>query len=155
VGIFRERDDRRLDRRLRGLRQEPREELIESIALQVGERRPRAWSRVAFAGALATLVLGTFASFGGVSYAASGAKHTLKAVATTTHVQSSAAKQYKPKVVAHVGVKHAAVARTHPLNAAVKAQTLPFTGVSLVWTAVGGFVLLLLGFALRRRERHR
>jgi LPXTG-motif cell wall-anchored protein len=37
----------------------------------------------------------------------------------------------------------------------VKAQTLPFTGLSLVWTAIAGFAMLLLGIALRRREQRR
>jgi LPXTG-motif cell wall-anchored protein len=37
----------------------------------------------------------------------------------------------------------------------VKGQTLPFTGYSLVWTTVGGLVLLIAGFGLRRREQRR
>jgi hypothetical protein len=151
VGEFRGEDDRELERRLRGLREEPSNELIDSIAAKVGTRRPRAWSRGVFATSFATVVLGTFASLGGVGYAASGAQQTLKAVAKTTHIQTAASSQYKhPKVV-----KVAAAAKTvRPLRA-VKGQTLPFTGYSLVWTSVGGLVLLIAGFGLRRREQRR
>jgi hypothetical protein len=152
VGEFRGEDDRELERRLRGLREEPSNELIDSIAAKVGTRRPRAWSRGVFATSFATVVLGTFASLGGVGYAASGAQQTLKAVAKTTHIQTAATSQYKHVKVAHVA---AATKKAQPLAHAVKAQTLPFTGYSLVWTSVGGLVLLIAGFGLRRREQRR
>lgn len=151
--VFGEGGDRQLDRRLRDLRQEPSEELVDAIAARVGARRPRAWSRVAFAAALATFVLGSFASFGGVGYAASGAKHTLQAVVRTTHIQTSAAKQYKSKQKPHVAVRHTAAAQASAPKSA--AETLPFTGVSLAWTVAAGLALLLLGLALRRRELRR
>lgn len=154
MGQFRGEDDRELERRLRGLREEPSNELIDSIAVKVGTRRPRAWSRGVFATSFATVVLGTFASLGGVGYAASGAQQTLKAVAKTTHIQTAASSQYKHPKVVQVAAATKPAAR--PVGA-VKAQTqtLPFTGYSLVWTTVGGLVLLIAGFGLRRREQRR
>jgi hypothetical protein len=153
VGVIRGKQDRELERQLRGLREEPGEELIDSIVARVGTRRPRAWSRSAFGAAFATVVLWTFASLGGVGYAAAGAHQTIKSVAKTTHVQSSASSQYSKTKVAHVAAAH--VAKTRPVAQVASAQTLPFTGYSLVWTAVGGFALLLVGFTLRRREQRR
>src|SRR6266496_4324548 len=95
--------NRRLEARLRAARPEAGEELIRSIAGRIEPRRqPRAWSRVAFAAAFTTLLVGMFASFGGISYAASGASnavHTLAKLTTTKRVvvdRSSAADQYNP-----------------------------------------------------------
>jgi LPXTG-motif cell wall-anchored protein len=141
-----------LDRRLRELGAEPSAELLDSIASRVGVRR-RAWSRVAFVAAIATLVLGTFSSFGGIGYAAAGADQGLNTIAhSSATAMSSADRQYKPGKASAVGHVKAA----GPVKAAkVQGQTLPFTGFSLVWTAVAGFSLLLLGFLLRRREQGR
>ena len=61
---------------LRSHRPDAREEFVESLAQRVAAERsarPRvAWSRLAFAGAASTMILGMFASFGGLGYAASG-----------------------------------------------------------------------------------
>src|SRR5947199_2055966 len=68
---------------LRSHRAEPREEFVESLAERVdGERlvHRTAWSRLAFAGAASTMILGMFASFGGLGYAASGATSTYSVV---------------------------------------------------------------------------
>jgi cell division septation protein DedD len=62
----------------------------------------KAWSRVAFAAALSVFILGSFASFGGLGYAAAGATHTYDAVKQAVVKQkltvkvhtSSAADQY-------------------------------------------------------------
>jgi hypothetical protein len=65
-----------LDAALRSQRVEPREEFVEGLSRRVLAEPPagqRAWSRVAFAAAVSTFILGTFAPFGGLSYAASGA----------------------------------------------------------------------------------
>jgi hypothetical protein len=121
-------------------------------------------SRIAFALALTALMVGTFVSFGALSYAGTASKsaiHTIKAVATGHKVvvrHSSAGAQYPPKPPKP---------RTHhqkftPPNdgtppgstgTVVQQGTLPFTGLSLVGTALVSGLLLLLGFALRRRER--
>ncbi len=125
---------------------------------------PRTWSRLVFASAVSVFILGTFASFGGLSYAASGAtgtydavkqvvvKHTLKVSIPT----SSATAQYphnpsKPQsAVAPVKKtqKHAVAG-----SEAVQSGTLPFTGLSLLVTFVLSLALIGAGIALRRRER--
>jgi len=145
-------EDLEFEKRLRGLREEPSDALLETLAARVGARAPREWSKAAFLAAVVTVVLGTFAALGGVGYAAAGADQALNAVAHSAAVQSSADRQYKPKPSVHVGAT--AGVTTHAA-APVKAQTLPFTGLSLVWTAVAGLAMLLLGIALRRREQRR
>jgi hypothetical protein len=127
--------------------------------------RPHAWSRLAFAAAVSVFILGTFASFGGLSYAASGAtstydavkqvvvKHNLKVSIPT----SSATAQYPKKPLTPPSVvapakkahKHHAVAGA----AAAQSGTLPFTGFSLLATFVLSLALIGAGIALRRRER--
>ena len=68
---------------LKNYRAEPREEFVQSLADRVSAQ-PRvhrtAWSRLAFAGAASTMILGMFASFGGLGYAASGATSTYSVV---------------------------------------------------------------------------
>ena len=148
---------------LRSHRAEPREEFVESLAERVdGERlvHRTAWSRLAFAGAASTLILGMFASFGGLGYAASGATSTYTVVKQavvhhklTVHVkESSASSQYDQtptapaqQVAGQTQVKGSALG-------AVK-SSLPFTGVSLLATVLLGFALLVTGLILRRRER--
>src|SRR5690242_1524831 len=78
-GVFGKRS-KDLENELRGLRQEPSDELVSSVSASVRPARRVAWSRAAFAGAFATLVLGSFASFGGVGYASSAAQQTVKSV---------------------------------------------------------------------------
>jgi hypothetical protein len=161
-----------LDAALRSQRVEPREEFVEGLSRRVLAEPltvRRAWSGMAFAAAVSTLILGMFASFGGLSYAASGAdgayhaakqvavKHTLK---VSVH-KSSAAAQYAPTPKPHK--KHK---KSHPV-AGVKAstgvagasagvstgKTLPFTGLSLLTTLILSLALIVVGVALRRRER--
>src|SRR2546425_1529266 len=89
---------------LRSHHAEPREEFVQSLADQIDAARPvsrTAWSRLAFAGAASTMILGMFASFGGLGYAASGATSTYTVVKQgvvhhklTVHVKSSASGQY-------------------------------------------------------------
>ena len=151
---------------LRSQRVEARDEFVDRLSKRVLAEPPpvarRAWSRVAFAGAVATFILGTVASFGGLSYAASGAAgtyHTMKQVAVkhTMFVsvrKSSAADQYapKPKPKKHHKRSEAGVAG---LQSAVSkpSGSLPFTGLSLVTTLSISLVLIATGLLLRRRER--
>jgi hypothetical protein len=162
-----------LDAALRNQRVEPREEFVEGLSRRVLAEPPaaqRSWSRVAFAAAVSTFILGTFASFGGLSYAASGANgtyHAVKQVAVkhtlivSVH-KSSARDQYAPKPKPHKKPKpkkHAAGGGVAGEQGAVgvagvrTSGTLPFTGLSLVATFALSLALIVTGLALRRRER--
>lgn len=158
-----------LEAGLRSYRASAPEELVDRVSHRItGERRvpQRAWSRVAFASAVAVFMLGTFASFGGLSYAASGADgayHAVKAVPTGhlhfTVQKSSATAQYAPtpkppKTVAPKQTQGVAGAQaTLPTTATKTSGSLPFTGLSLATTAILSLVLIAAGLLLRRRER--
>jgi hypothetical protein len=163
-----------IERALRGQRAEPRSEFTEELAAHVRASRParpRAWSRAAFATAIAVFMLGTFASFGGIGYAASGGATAVDAVkrvvvtrTTTKRVKSSAQDQYsQPKVVTktEVEVKEqqggVAGESTPPPSTSEVGQpsgSLPFTGAGLLGTALLGATFLGAGIVLRRREQH-
>lgn len=157
----RRRQVRHLEARLRSARPIPRDELVRSIAGRAATKRaPRAWSRVAFAGALTTLLLGMFASFGGIGYAASGATQAIDTLKTlsTKHkvtVHSAADAQYPGQPApAPKGPSHAVKpAERTAVAGAAQSATLPFTGLSLLATVLVGSALLGIGLILRRRER--
>lgn len=153
-----------IEARLRARRTEASPEFVEGLAGKLaagGRATARAWSRVAFASAVSVFILGTFASFGGISYAASGASETYAAVhqVVVKHTldlsvrKSSAAGQYpktptaKPSAL-HVKKTHAGVKGVQ----AVQSGTLPFTGISLLGTFVVSLALIGGGILLRRRE---
>jgi hypothetical protein len=154
---------------LRSRRSEARAEFVNELSKRVHDEPfapRRTWSRVAFAAAASTFLLGTFASFGGVGYAASGAKgtyHTVKQVAVkhtlivSVH-KSSARDQYAPKPKPHKK-KQVAAGVAGQRGGAVgvagvrSGGTLPFTGLSLVATLALSLAMIIAGLALRRRER--
>ena len=147
---------------LRSHRAEPREEFVESLAERIDDERPAhrtAWSRLAFAGAASTLILGMFASFGGIGYAKSGASSSYAVVKqavvhhklTVRPDKSSAASQYAKPPAPAQQVAGQTQAKGQALGA-VK-SSLPFTGLSLLATVLVGFALLVTGLILRRRER--
>lgn len=152
--------------KLRVARVEPREQFVDDLSRRVtassGVRvaRPaRPLSRVAFAAALTALMVGMFASFGGVGYAASSADHTYKAVKTLvvdhklTVKHSSAADQYG-KPPSEPSTSTDGVSGEQTVAGAVAGQgTLPFTGLSLLATMLVSLVLIATGVMLRRRER--
>jgi hypothetical protein len=156
------------DAQLRSSRPQARDEFVESLAQHVvGHAQTATWarSRLAFAGAVSTFILGTLVSFGGLSYAASGAAgsyHTAKQVAVhhtlfvSVH-KSSAADQYAPPPKRHHKKHHrtsGAVGVAGEQNAVTKPSgTLPFTGISLLTTLVVSLLLIATGVFLRRRER--
>jgi hypothetical protein len=158
----RRRQAQHLEERLRSSRAAPPDELVARIESDISTRpAPTAWSRLAFAGALSALILGTFASFGGLGYASSGTTHaigTLKMLAAThkVEVQSAADDQYKPTPQAPATqVKGVSQAQTAGVAAATESQSLPFTGISLLGTVIVALALMTLGLVLRRRERSR
>src|SRR2546423_9987430 len=64
-------------------RPEPSADFVDELSRRLapeGLPSPRAWSRLVFAAAVSVFILRTFASFRGLSYAASGATSTYKAV---------------------------------------------------------------------------
>jgi hypothetical protein len=158
-------DHRWLEGALRAQRAEAPDSLVEDISGKVSAapaHRRRAWSRVAFASAVSVFVLGTFASFGGLGYASSGASDTYSAVKkiavahklkVAVH-KTSAADQYHPTTTPSAFTPPAAN-NASGVNAAVKVQgqTLPFTGFSLLGTFLASLGLIGAGIFLRRRER--
>jgi hypothetical protein len=153
-----------LEARLRSYRTSAPEELVDRVGHQItGERLApqRAWSRVAFASAVAVFMLGTFASFGGLSYAASGATGTFHAVKqvtagkllVSTH-KSSAADEYGKTPPAKQAPAAGNAGVQTSLGSGVKASgSLPFTGLSLAATLLVSLAMIASGLALRRRER--
>src|SRR6266498_2645126 len=152
---------------LRSQRAEADQSFVEGLSERVLAQRARnrtGRSRLAFAGAVSIFILGTFASFGGLSYAASGAAgtyHAVKQVAVkhtlivSVH-KSSAASQYAPTPKPHKTTPPSAgVAGTQTdvagLAGVSSGGTLPFTGLSLLTTFIVSFALIVLGLALRRR----
>jgi len=160
--------DGSLERTLREARPQPREDLVGALSARVSSETPRArtWSRVSFAAALVVFMVGSFASFGGLGYASSGAVSSVKVVRhvivpekhLVTITYSSASDQYhhRRKIVKTVikptpKVKVIGV-KTTIKPTAVNANTLPFTGASLLGTVLLGSALVALGVFLKRRE---
>ena len=154
-----------LEGALRAQRAEAPDGLVEDISGKVSAApayRRRAWSRVAFASAVSVFVLGTFASFGGLGYASSGASDTygaVKKIAVAHKLKvavhkTSAADQYHPTTTPSAFTPPA-TNNASGVNAAVKVQgqTLPFTGFSLLGTFLASLGLIGAGIFLRRRER--
>jgi hypothetical protein len=159
-----------LERRLRRARPEPSGELVAAIEGRLRPARARRGSRMAFAAAFATFVLGAVASAGGVSYAATATTHSIHTVKViVTHhavvVKHSAAHSQYDTPVKPTSKPAPAKAQTGGIKGTVSAaktpktpptvktpSTLPFTGLSLASTAVLGFALIALGLFLRRRE---
>jgi len=124
-----------------------------------GNRSVHRKSRSAFAAAVMTFVVGGFVSFGGVGYAASSGSHAIHSVTHVAKSQTSAKNQYDhPKPVTKPKPQSGSVkgsvqkAATKPPTTRPQG-TLPFTGISLAFTAAVGVLLVLAGVALRRIER--
>ena len=158
----RSRDVRQIESRLRSARPEASDEFVRSVSNALApRRRPLMWSRLAFAAAFSTLLLGTFASLGGIGYTTSGASHAYQTVKKLTAAEdvtvdrSAAADQYGPAPQPPTqGAGPAEETQGAAAAEAVEqAETLPFTGISLLTTALLGIALIAVGLALRRRER--
>jgi len=139
-----------LDGELRAAAPKAGGEFVTSLAAEIPAARARR-SRTAFASAFAVLVVGSFASFGGVGYAAENAGNAVNAAKSVVVAKTSATDQYgtfepvKPATDPNVVVK--GVSAKAPTK-----STLPFTGLSLIGTVGLGVALIAVGFALRRRE---
>lgn len=141
---------------LRQNRAEPSVELVADLAARVSAAQPtpHRGSRFAFAAAAVVFVFGTFLSFGGLAYAASGSGAAAQKTAAVTST-SAAADQYGEQKVAEPTTKPTeptsnvagATASSPP-----KSGTLPFTGVGLGSTVLVSLSLVGFGVYLRRRE---
>jgi len=140
----------RMEKELRNAAPRADRDYVTALAADIPVPRARR-SRTAFASAVAVIVLGMFASFGGVGYAAEGAASAADA-AKKAVTKTSASDQYgtstpvKPADPAEPSVVVAG-ATTTPSK-----STLPFTGLSLIGTVGIGVALFAVGLALRRRE---
>lgn len=159
----------RLERDLRAERPEPRVHFLLGLSNHVVASRPRRQrraSRVAFALALTTFMVGSFASFGGLGYAASQANsavHVVKKVVKADHPRvlhkTSARAQYGPASTPQSTPPHSTAepagqsAGAVEAASAVQSSQLPFTGISLVVTTALGLSLLAAGLILRWREK--
>jgi hypothetical protein len=146
---------------------EPRDGFEDGLAERVRKtsatpRYARA-SRASFATAVAVFMLGSFASFGGVSLAAAGAKETVRAVAHVTVDQkpihrriTSASTEYpkttkvSPVKIVKAKPKHHVKTKPTNLRQTKTAGTLPFTGISLLATVLVSLLFLAAGATLRR-----
>ena len=147
---------------LRGARPVANEEFVAGLNQHVLQtQRPQSLraSRLAFGAAVTVFMLGTFASFGGLGYAATNATAEKAAPAKS---QSAAAAQYDEEKVPSAATptltppKGASTVAVAGQSTAPKSTgTLPFTGLGLGATAALGSMLLLLGVVLRRRETAR
>ena len=166
--LGRRRDD--LEGILRAHRPSPHPEFLDELAARLGrhDRRPRAWSRLAFASAVTTVMLGAVASFGGLGYAAEKVDHGVNAVKSALgssgdHTQrvsqrSPASDQYAspppttpPGGGGVLGAGGGGAGGQAPAQAVVSGE-LPFTGFPLIWTGLVGLGFLVLGVLLHRRE---
>jgi hypothetical protein len=157
-----------LERALRDGRPEARDELVADLARATSARSPaRRWSRVAFATSLTVFMVGFFASFGGLGYAAANVHQVAKSVsrivqpAQVQHVsvatKSAGLDQYgqqkytppaaKPKPTKVIKVAGISTETPKPSSG-----ELPFTGLGLAATTLLGLTLVGLGVLLRRRE---
>lgn len=156
--------DGKLERALRRQRPTPPEALVREVSDSLSaDSRPSygVWSRLAFASAVAVLILGTFASLGGLSYARPGAVGTYQAVKqivvahklkVTVHTTSAKGQYPHPPHKKPVFTPP----KVHHTTGGVAAQssgTLPFTGISLLGTLALSLALIGVGIMLRRRER--
>jgi hypothetical protein len=158
----RDRVSRDVERLLEAHRPLPRTDFVHELARGLGRseaRHPLAWSRVAFVTALSVLMLGVFASFGGVSYAAGRVDSGVEAVKNAlggsdgslrVSQSSPASDQYgsPPPVQTGGGVLGSGGGASQPSPSG----SLPFTGFPLIFTMAIGIGLMLVGILLRRRE---
>jgi hypothetical protein len=156
-----------LERVLRDGRPEARDELVTGLARTASTARPaRRWSRVAFASSLTVFMVGFFASFGGLGYAAANAHSVAKSITRiaqpatqelAAQTKSAAIAQYRPQQFTPpvAKPKPAKVIEVAGISTETPSQSsgeLPFTGIGLGVTAALGLMLLTLGALLRRRE---
>jgi hypothetical protein len=154
---------RDLEETLRAHRPSPRPGFVAEVAHALRAGKPRRTflrSRLAFVTALVVILVGVFASFGGVTYAAEGISHSVAGVKAAVHGgprvvhNSPATDQYQPppSVTPPAGGGVSGGGGGGGTQPAAMGN-LPFTGFPLVFTTAIAFGLILLGLLLHRREQ--
>lgn len=161
-----------LESELRASRPQPRADFVKALADEVrSEPRERARAgRIGLAFALSGLIVVALASFGGIGYASSAARHAVKKPEAAKHARivstSAAQAQYstftpptpktKPKPptgkTGTSGTEAAAKGQGAPK---ATSSQLPFTGLALWVPLAVGLMLISLGLVLRTRDRRR
>jgi hypothetical protein len=153
-----------VDELLRLHRPSPSPGFTTAVARSLRPSRPRGAvpsSRLVFVMALCVLVLGVFASFGGVSYAAHGISHSVASVKAAVggprvvHHSPATDQYHTPPPVGIPGgggVSGAGGGGGGGTQPAAMGN-LPFTGFPVIFTTAIGFGLILIGLMLRRREQ--
>lgn len=158
-----------LESELRASRHQPRTDFVKALADEVRSRPPERSrvGRIGLAFALSGLIVIVLASFGGIGYASSAAKHAVKKPTVAKHVRiaskSAAQAQYEtftpPKATVKAKSKAVAAAaaqtKVKPVAPKVTASQLPFTGLALWMPLAIGLLLLATGLVLRTRGRRR
>ena len=163
-----------LESELRANRSQPRADFARGLADEVrstGAATRSPLGRVGLALALSGLIVVALASFGGMGYASSAARHAVKKPAVAKHAQkpstSAAQAQYapftpptaKPKLTPPTGetTESGTAAAGTGQSGAPKATSsqLPFTGLALWVPLAIGLMLISLGLVLRTRGRRR
>jgi hypothetical protein len=167
VSKFWKREHDPVEHALRAGRPEARDGLVEELATRFAPRGPtHRRSRAAFAGALAVFMVGSFASFGGMSYAAASAQDAVTSVSRivtpakqtkleTRATKSAAQDQYGDQTFTPPVAKPKPTVEVESdttIQVASAGGELPFTGLGLGATALLGMAFLALGAFLRRRE---
>ena len=145
-----DRSSDQLERELRAGAPRAGEEFVASLMTEIPRHRA-ARPRTAFASAVAVLILGSLASFGGIGYAAEGASNAA-AAAQKAVSKTSATDQYSTKPAVKLASPKPSSGVAGASTPVPAQNTLPFTGLSLIGTVGLGLALLVVGFALRRRE---
>jgi hypothetical protein len=138
-------------------------DFVAAVARSLRPSRPRVGvpsSRLVFVTALCVLLLGVFASFGAVSYAAEGIGDgvaSVKAAVAGPRVvhHSPATDQYHtpPPIGTPGGGVSGARGGGGGGTQPAAMGNLPFTGFPIILTSAIGLGLILIGLMLRRREQ--
>lgn len=151
-----------VDELLRLHRPSPNPGFVAALARSLRTSRPRGAvpsSRLVFVTALCVIVLGVFASFGGVSYAAHGIGHGVASVKAAVggprvvHHSPATDQYHTPPPVGIPGGGGVSGAGGGGAAQPAAMGNLPFTGFPVIFTSAIGFGLILIGLMLRRREQ--
>jgi hypothetical protein len=111
----------------------------------------RLGARWRIGGAAVVVIVAVFSLCGtSIALGASSSKQQVKA-SSTSHGTSAASDEYAKSAKGVAGASGGG--STPPPTSGPSSETLPFTGVSLIWPAVAAIALVALGLGLRRHDR--